>query len=48
MRRFHRTTHLALWMVLAPAVAAALYVALTHRPASPLSAAPDAIVTEQP
>ena len=48
MRRAHRTLHVTLWILIAPAVVAALFVALTHRPADPVSEAPDAVVTEAP
>lgn len=48
MRRAHRTAHLIVWLLLAPAVAAALFVALGNRPGEPVSEAPDSVVTESP
>lgn len=48
MRRAHRRIHLLAWLILTPAVAVGVYVALAHRPGEPRSQVPDAIVEEAP
>ena len=48
MRRAHRSMHLVLWVLLAPAVAAAAWIALSHRTDDPVVDAPDAVVSEAP
>lgn len=48
MRRAHRSLHLALWLLLAPAVAFGAYLALSQRPAEPRTDLPDAIAEDAP
>ena len=48
MRRAHRSLHLLMWLLLAPAGIAGLALALSMRPAAPLADIPDAIATEAP
>ncbi|MEZ5921647.1 MAG: hypothetical protein R3C60_09890 [Parvularculaceae bacterium] len=47
MRRPHRRAHLILWLLIAPAAAAGLALALMNRPADPRGAIPDDIVTSE-
>ena len=37
MKRKHRKAHFLLWLVLGPAIAAILLLAVTERPASPVN-----------
>lgn len=47
MKRRNRKMHLALWLVIAPAIATVLYFAITLRPADPVdSALPDILLEE--
>lgn len=46
MRRPLRRMHLLIWMIVAPAAAAGLILALRSAPADPVSDLADAIVTD--
>ncbi len=47
MRRAHRKVLLAMWLVIAPALAVILFLALSQSPAEPVNEAlPDALRTE--
>lgn len=48
MRRAHRSLHFLLWILLAPAVAAGVFLAMSQRPTEPFSELPDAIAEEAP
>ncbi|MEE9380014.1 MAG: hypothetical protein V3V03_01285 [Hyphomonadaceae bacterium] len=37
MKRAHRRTHLLIWLVLGPAMAAILWLAISLRPAAPVN-----------
>jgi len=48
MTRGHRTAHRLVWLILAPLIAASLWLAIRHRPAEPVSdVVPYTIVTEE-
>jgi hypothetical protein len=47
MKRAHRKTHLLLWLILAPAMIAVLFFAVTHRPDAPVNETlPDILLEE--
>jgi len=47
MKRAHRRTHLIIWLILAPVIAATLYFALEQRPPAPVNdALPESIIEE--
>ena len=47
MRRAHRKAHIALWLILTPALVAVLYLALSARQSVPVNdALPEALQTE--
>lgn len=37
MKRAHKTTHLLIWIILAPVILAALWFAITHQPIDPVN-----------
>ena len=45
MRRAHRRTHLVLWLILGPIIAAILYLAIEQRPPAPVNEALPANLT---
>lgn len=49
MKRAHRKAHLIMWLVLTPAIAAVLVLALTQRPEAPINnALPDVLIEAAP
>jgi hypothetical protein len=46
MRRPQRRLHLLLWIAIAPAIAAGVFLALRNSPAAPVSTLDEAIVTD--
>lgn len=47
MRRAHRRVHIAMWLIIAPALAVVLFLALSQRQAEPVNdALPEALRTE--
>ena len=47
MRRAHRKAHIAMWLIIAPALAVVLFLALSQRQAEPVNASlPEALQTE--
>lgn len=48
MKSAHRAAHRVIWLVLAPAIAVVIWLALAHRPAEPLNnALPGALSAEE-
>ncbi|MEM7767202.1 MAG: hypothetical protein AAF253_06900 [Pseudomonadota bacterium] len=37
MKRAHRSAHRLIWLLLTPVIAASLWLAITHRPAPPVT-----------
>lgn len=47
MKRAHQKTHLFIWIILAPIIAAVLILSVMHRPAEPVNETlPGALIAE--